>query len=52
MENYANYSETPELDDDGFVMVKTRKELDEEKKTNTASTNASEEKVIAFSAAS
>jgi len=32
MENYANYSETPELDDENFVVVKTRKEMEEEKK--------------------
>lgn len=31
MENYANYSETPELDDENFVVVKTKKEAEAEK---------------------
>ena len=31
LENYANYSETPELDDEGFVVVKTKKEVEAEK---------------------
>ena len=31
MENYANYSETPELDDENFVVVKTKKEVEAEK---------------------
>ena len=28
LEQYANYSEQPEFDKDGFVIVKTRKEMD------------------------
>ena len=31
LENYANYSEKHELDDEGFVVVKTRKEVEAEK---------------------
>jgi hypothetical protein len=30
LENYANYSEQPEFDEDGFVIVKTRTELEAE----------------------
>ena len=42
MENYANYSETPELDDENFVVVKTRKEMEAEKAAavNTEKTTA------------
>ena len=31
LENYANYSETPELDDENFVVVNTKKEMATEK---------------------
>ena len=31
MEHYANYSETPELDDENFGVVKTKKEVEAEK---------------------
>jgi len=30
LDNYANYSEQPEFDDDGFVIIKTRAELEAE----------------------
>ncbi len=30
LDNYANYSEQPEFDEDGFVIVKTRAELEAE----------------------
>jgi len=36
LDNYANYSEQPEFDADGFVIVKTKRELDAEKKTKNA----------------
>ena len=32
LDNYANYSEQPEFDADGFVVVKTMSEVDAEKK--------------------
>ena len=33
LENYANYSNNPEFDDDGFVIVKTKVQMDAERKT-------------------
>lgn len=43
LENYANYSEQPEFDEDGFVIVKTREEMkaDSEVKDDAASDNNS-----------
>ena len=32
LENYANYSEQPEFDEKGFVIVKTKSQMDAEKK--------------------
>ena len=31
MENYANYSEQPQFDEDGFLIVKTKAEMEAEK---------------------
>ena len=37
LENYANYSEQPQFDADGYLIVKTKSELEAEKKSqNTA----------------
>ena len=36
MENYANYSEQPVFDEDGFALVKTKAEMDAEKKVVAA----------------
>ena len=33
LDNYANYSDKPEFDTDGFVIVKTKAQLEAEKKT-------------------
>ena len=32
LENYANYAEQPQFDENGFVIVKTKKQMDAEKK--------------------
>ena len=42
LENYANYSNNPEFDDDGFVIVKTKVQMDAERKT-AATPDASEQ---------
>ena len=40
LNNYANYSEQPEFDDEGFVIVKTKAEIEaEEKAKENADTN-------------
>jgi len=36
MENYANYSEQPVFDEDGFALVKTKAEMDAEKEAVAA----------------
>ena len=36
LENYANYSENPEFDSDGFVIVKTKVQMETEQKTAAA----------------
>ena len=41
LDNYANYSETPVFDADGFAVVKTKAQMDAEKK-------AAEESVVAM----
>ena len=41
MNNYANYSEQPKFDEEGFVIVKTKAEMEAEGKVETkASANA------------
>ena len=37
--NYANYSENPVFDEDGFVIVKTKAQMEQEAKEATASSN-------------
>ena len=34
MANYANYSETPDFDAEGYVIVKTRAEMEQEAAAN------------------
>jgi len=42
LENYANYSDNPEFDDDGFVIVKTKAQMDAEMQS-AAAQNTSEQ---------
>ncbi len=35
LDNYANYSEKPEFDEKGFVIVKTKAQMEEEKREAT-----------------
>lgn len=42
--NYANYSETPKFDADGFAIVKTRAEVEAEQKAQEAAAKAAEAK--------
>ena len=36
LDNYANYSTTPEFDEDGFVIVKTKAQMKAEKEASGA----------------
>ncbi|MBR3796884.1 MAG: hypothetical protein IKK34_12785 [Clostridia bacterium] len=47
LNNYANYSEQPEFDADGFVVVKTKSQMEVEKKTVAESQEQSFEEVLA-----
>lgn len=44
LDNYANYSAQPEFDEEGFVIVKTRKEMEAEVKAKAAAAAAQVEK--------
>ena len=46
LENYANYSETPKFDADGFAIVKTKAEVEAERKAKEAAMNAAEAPAI------
>lgn len=62
LENYANYTEQPQLDKNGFVIPKTRKEMEAEKKAREEArpqtqeqaeaeqSSADQNKVLPFSA--
>ena len=43
LENYANYAEQPKFDENGFVIVKTKKQMEEEKKATEQQKSISEE---------
>lgn len=47
LNNYANYSEQPEFDADGFVVVKTKSQMEAEKKAAAEAQEQSFEKVMA-----
>ena len=46
LENYANYSETPKFDADGFAIVKTKAEVEAERKAKEAAKKAAEAPAI------
>ena len=47
LNNYANYSEQPEFDADGFVVVKTKSQMEAEKKAAVEAQEQSFEEVMA-----
>ena len=47
LNNYANYSEQPEFDADGFVVVKTNSQMEAEKKAATEAQEQSLEEAMA-----
>ena len=47
LNNYANYSEQPEFDADGFVIVKTKSQVEAEKKAAAEAQEQSYEEVLA-----
>lgn len=47
LNNYANYSEQPEFDADGFVVVKTKSQMEAEKKAAAEAQEQSFEEVMA-----
>lgn len=47
LNNYANYSEQPEFDADGFVVVKTKSQMEAEKKTAAEAQEQSYKEVLA-----
>lgn len=47
LNNYANYSEQPEFDADGFVVVKTKSQMEAEKKAATEAQEQSLEEAMA-----
>lgn len=47
LNNYANYSEQPEFDADGFVVVKTKNQMESEKKAAAEAQEHSYEEVLA-----
>lgn len=47
LNNYANYSEQPEFDAEGFVIVKTKSEMEAEKKAAAETQEQTFEKVLA-----
>ena len=51
LNNYANYSEQPEFDADGFVIVKTKSQVEAEKKAAAESQEQNAEEVLVESEA-
>ncbi len=46
LKNYANYSENPTFDDDHYVIVKTKAQVEAEKKETAAQSQVSEEQTL------